>query len=314
MTLWNTLFWLICFDLLIGDPRSKFHPIVLLGKTASALEKWLWDHRWWSRASGIFHMLILMLIWLGGSWLIGVVLHQCFSPFYADLVQCLLASLFFAQRSLCEHGWNVAKAARISIESAREATSMLVGRDISQLDEDGCRRAAIESLSENFVDGVLTPLFWFALFGLPGLVAFKVASTLDSMVGYQNERYLHFGWAGAKLDDVMNFIPARLSVPFMCLGAFLIPKLSPIQCWKMAFKDHALLPSPNSGWSEAAMSGALQKRLCGPIYKEGKLACTVWVGNPDAPIGCSESDVRRAIALIFVSTLLFILFAGLISL
>jgi adenosylcobinamide-phosphate synthase len=218
-----------------------------------------------------------------------------------------MASFFFAQRSLCEHGWDVVVAARESIESARRATSMLVGRDISKLDEDGCRRAAVESLSENFVDGVLTPLFWFALLGLPGLVAFKVASTLDSMVGYKNEKYIQFGWAGARLDDVMNFIPARLSVPLLCFGSVFIRCLSPIKCWQMAFKDHDLLPSPNSGWSEAAMSGALQKRLCGPIYKQGELACTVWVGHEQDPVGCSESDVKRCVTLILTSTGLLVI-------
>lgn len=306
MPLWCSLFWMIFFDLIIGDPRSCYHPIVLMGNTASAIERWLWDRSLWGYTTGMAHMLILALIWVGGSCCLVWLLDYSLPSFYSELFQCLVASLFFAQRSLCEHGWNVVKAARDSVESAREATSMLVGRDISKLDEYGCRRAAVESLSENFVDGVLTPLFWFIIFGLPGLVAFKVVSTLDSMVGYKNERYLKFGWAGARSDDVMNFIPARLSVPLLCLGAFLIPKLSPIQCWKMAFKDHALLPSPNSGWSEAAMSGALQKRLCGPIYKMGALACTVWVGNPDAPVGCSERDVLRCISLIFVSTWLLV--------
>jgi adenosylcobinamide-phosphate synthase len=311
MPLWCSLFLIIFFDLILGDPRSPCHPIVLMGNTASSIEHWLWERSLWGYGTGIAHMLALMLIWVGGSCALVWLLDQCLSSFYSELIQCLVASLFFAQRSLCEHGWDVVKAARESVESAREATSMLVGRDISKLDEDGCRRAAVESLSENFVDGVLTPLFWFFIFGLPGLVAFKVVSTLDSMVGYKSERYLKFGWAGARMDDVMNFIPARLSVPLLCLGAFLIPKLSPIQCWKMAFKDHALLPSPNSGWSEAAMSGALRKRLCGPIYKSGELACTVWVGNPDAPVGCSEKDVVRCILLIFMSTSLCVLLAWL---
>jgi adenosylcobinamide-phosphate synthase len=306
---------LILFDFLIGDPRGNFHPIVLLGRQIVSTERFLrskgWDGYWGG---------ILLLIWTGGTWSCGAYIFTWAialffqSPWIPELMTVLVASIFLAQRSLMEHGCAVSRACQNSIEEGRYHTSMLVGRDVSQLDKSGCRRATVESLAENFVDGVFSPLFWFAVLGLPGMVFFKVVSTLDSMVGYKNETYLRLGWAGARMDDVMNFIPARLSVIFISLIALIHPYLSIRKCVKVAFSQHQWLPSPNSGWSEAAVAGALQKRLCGPIYKKGTLACTVWVGSGEDLKGCSDLDISRTNFLIVCSTMLWLVFLYILNL
>jgi adenosylcobinamide-phosphate synthase len=187
---------------------------------------------------------------------------------------------------------------------------MLVGRDTDRMDAAACDRAAVESIAENLVDGVLSPLFWLALLGLPGLLIFKIASTMDSMVGYKNERYLRFGWFGARLDDVLNWVPARLSVPLLAAAAAMVPGCSPRACWRVGLSQHALLPGPNKGWGETAAAGALRIRLAGPIWKDGRQVNDLWIGPAEAPEGGRPGDVTRMIRLAYFATALFMLLAG----
>ena len=133
--------------------------------------------------------------------------------------------------------------------------------------------------------------------GLPGLILFKVISTMDSMVGYRSERYLYFGWCGARLDDLFNFIPARLTAFLMVISAFLHPKMSGKSCLKVAWNQHSLVPGPNSGWSEAGAAGALQIRLAGPIYKEGEMVSDIWLGDPDHPENPTNEHMNQALTL-----------------
>ncbi len=166
------------------------------------------------------------------------------------------------------------------------------------MDVAACRRAAIESLSENLTDGFISPLFWYVILGLPGLVLFKVVSTMDSMVGYKTPLYLRFGWCGARTDDLMNFIPARftwLLLSFLCL---FLPGTSARKALRIGWQQHAILPGPNSGWSEAATAGALERRLLGPIWAKGVLVTDIWLGDlNDSPAG-DDSDLKRASVLI----------------
>ena len=134
------------------------------------------------------------------------------------------------------------------------------------MDIANCRRAAIESLSENLTDGFVSPLGWYVVAGLPGLLLFKVVSTMDSMVGYKTTRYLKFGWCGARLDDVMNFIPARITFSLLSLISYLVPGCSGRKALRIGWRQHSVLPGPNSGWSEAATAGGIQRRLLGPIW------------------------------------------------
>jgi adenosylcobinamide-phosphate synthase len=178
------------------------------------------------------------------------------------------------------------------------------------MDVAACRRAAIESLSENFVDGYLSPVFWYLLLGLPGLLLFKVASTMDSMVGYKTPLYLRFGWCGARLDDVMNYVPARLAWLLLGLAAMPFRGLSSRKAWSVGWSQHSILPGPNPGWSEATVAGALQRRLIGPIWKDGAVVTEVWIGDASDPeAGRDMEDVRRAIRLIVAASVLLVVFA-----
>src|SRR5207244_3824087 len=152
---------------------------------------------------------------------------------------------------------------------ARLAVSALVGRDTDRMDAAGCRRAAVESLSENLTDGFVSPVFWYVLGGVPGLVLFKIVSTMDSMVGYKTPTHLRFGWCGARLDDVMNYVPARLTWLLMSALAAILPGYSGRKAWRVGLEQHGLLLGPNSGWSEAATAGALERRIVGPIWLKG---------------------------------------------
>ena len=151
----------------------------------------------------------------------------------------------------------------------------------------------------------MSPLFWYALAGPPGLVAFKVFSTLDSMVGNRSERYLRFGWFSARTDDALNWIPARLTWLLTALAALAVPRAAPLPALAVGWRQHAVVPGPNSGWSEAAMAGALRRRLVGPIAQGGVRVTDVWLGDPGSPPAGEEAgDVPRAMALAAVAGLL----------
>jgi adenosylcobinamide-phosphate synthase len=165
------------------------------------------------------------------------------------------------------------------------------------MDGSACRRAAVESLSENLTDGFVSPVFWYVLLGLPGIVLFKIVSTMDSMVGYKTPEYLRFGWCGARLDDLMNYLPARLTWLLIAAIAFVLPGLSGRKAWRVGWQQHALLLGPNSGWSEAAIAGAIQRRIVGPIWLRGSLVTELWIGDPGDPPLSTSADVRRAVHL-----------------
>jgi len=190
---------------------------------------------------------------------------------------------------------------------------MLVGRDTAQLDRGGVVRAAIESLAENLTDGVLTPLWVLCLFGLPGLILVKAVSSLDSMVGYKNERYRRFGWAAARSDDLVHWLPARLSMPLIALAAALL-RLHPRLAVSTARRWRRLPASPNSGWSEAACAGALRVRLIGPISYQGRVVNETFMGDGDWPTALDGSHLNQALRLVLVCGVLALVFGlGLIA-
>jgi adenosylcobinamide-phosphate synthase len=215
----------------------------------------------------------------------------------AWIVHGVILYSLLALGDLFHHVFGVNKAlARDGLAAGRAAVAQLVARDTERMDEAACRRTAIESLSENLTDGFVSALFWYVLAGLPGLVVFKVASTMDSMVGYKTPQYIHFGWCGARADDVMNYVPARITWLLLALSAAAVPGCSPRKAFVIALRQHALTPSPNSGWSECATAGAIQRRLVGPIWKQGTMVTDIWLGDPaDPPAGTSHDLVRAAI-------------------
>jgi adenosylcobinamide-phosphate synthase len=294
----------VLVDLAIGDPTYAWHPIRLVGRALSWMEAKL-------RAAGLdgYTGGVLLFIWLSTTAIAVVILAMAaaaaVSTNMAWLIHAFLVYSLLALGDLLQHVWKIEAAARAGeLPRARTAVSALVGRDTDRMDAGACRRAAVESLSENLTDGFVSPIFWYVLAGLPGIVLFKVVSTMDSMVGYKTDRYLRFGWCGARLDDVMNYVPARLTWLVIVAVAAALPGYSASKAWNVGLRQHALLAGPNSGWSEAATAGALQRRLVGPIWLKSTQVTDLWIGDPGDASLESRNDVMRAIALSVVSGLL----------
>ena len=287
----------VLLDFLIGDPVYSAHPVRLIGRTLSWVEGLLRKLGADGYGGGIALFLLLSVVWVGGTsaLLLGL---QKWNHTTASAVHLFLAYSCLALHDLVRHAWAVEVAAcRGDLDGARTSISKLVGRDTDRMDIAACRRAAIESLSENLTDGFVSPLCWYVVAGLPGLVLFKVVSTMDSMVGYKTPRYLKFGWCGARLDDLMNFVPARITWLLLTLFSFVIPGCSGEKALRIGWRQHSILPGPNSGWSEAATAGGIQRRLLGPIWAEGSLVTDVWLGDPSDPPAGSGSDLPRAAIL-----------------
>jgi adenosylcobinamide-phosphate synthase len=296
----------VILDLLLGDPVYPWHPIRLIGVTLSLFERVLRRIGADGYGGGIALFFLLAVVWAGGT---AAVLFpvRIANEKIAFVIEVFLAYSCLALRDLLKHSWAVEAAARAwDLAGARVAIARLVGRDTDRMDIAACRRAAIESLSENLTDGFTSAIAWYVVAGLPGLVLFKVVSTMDSMVGNRTPRYLRFGWCGARLDDVMNFIPARLTWILISVVAFFVPTCSGAKAFRVGWRQHAILPGPNSGWSEAAIAGGIQRRLIGPIWMSGKLVTDVWVGDAgDRAAGEDETDVWRASILVCATGLVF---------
>jgi len=298
---------IVALDWWLGDPVYQWHPIRVMGRVVQRLEKILFASNHNTRAGGVMLVLLTTLIFVVPVWFLHHFLWSFFSPlgFAWDVYWGFHC---FALGDLVQHVRRIGSAvASGDMAAARHATSMLVGRDTEPMDGAACCRAGIESLAENLTDGVIAPLFWFALLGIPGMVFFKVASTLDSMVGYKNARYLFFGWAGARLDDVMNFIPARLTWLLTVCVARVVRGYSYAKAWRVGLDQHHLAPGPNSGWSETAFAGALELRIAGPIYRNGVLVTDIWLGNSEDRIDAGIPDLERAIRLAQMVTVFFTL-------
>jgi adenosylcobinamide-phosphate synthase len=213
----------------------------------------------------------------------------------AWLIESVLAATLLAQRSLGEHVAAVAEALDQSVPDGRRAVAKIVGRDPEALDGPAVARAAIESLAENFSDGVVAPAFWLAVAGLPGIALYKAINTADSMIGHLSPRYRAFGWAAARLDDLVNLPAARLTALLIALGAVLTPGASPGNALSTAWRDARSHRSPNAGWPEAAMAGALGLRLAGPRVYGGEPVADAWMGQGRAD--ATASDIEEALAL-----------------
>jgi adenosylcobinamide-phosphate synthase len=284
----------VALDGVLGDPVYRWHPVRLMGDTLSALERALRRLGMDGYAGGILLFLLLAAFWVL-ALSASILAAAAVAPWLGFLLHVLLVYSLLALRDLLVHAHRVQQAANAGdLPGARHAIAQLVGRDTAQMDYEACRRAAIESLSENVADGFVSPVFWYLLAGVPGIVLFKVVSTMDSMVGYKTPRYLRFGWCGARTDDLMNLLPARLSWLLIAFVAVWTPGSSARKALAVGWKQHALVPGPNSGWSEAAMAGALQRRLIGPIWAGGVMVANVWLGDDGAPPAGTSEDLQRA--------------------
>ena len=239
------------------------HPVQWMGALIDRLDQcanWPDDAPARRRTSGAAVLVILLVASVVPAFLIADVLDAF--P-YGWIAEGLLAAPFFAQKSLSDAVAGVSAALETSLPDARQAVAHIVGRDTDTLDKSGVARAAIESLAENTSDGIVAPLFWFLLFGLPGIVAYKAINTADSMLGHRNTRFADFGWASARLDDLVNIIPSRLTALLFAAAALAMPKADPVGALSSALRDAPRHASPNAGWPEAAMAGALGITLGG---------------------------------------------------
>jgi adenosylcobinamide-phosphate synthase len=241
------------------------HPVTWAGALISWLEARLnsGNRR---RLKGVLALALLILTALALGLLIIAITRRL--PF-GWVLEALLASVLLAQKELGRAVKAVADGLSLSLDSGRSAVSHIVGRDPDTLDEPGVARAAIESLAESTSDGIVAPLFWLLLGGLPGILIYKAVNTADSMIGHKTQRYLEFGWASAKFDDLLNWIPARFTALLIAGASFLTRRADPEQAWSTALHDASKHDSPNAGWPEAAFAGALGFRLGGPRSYDG---------------------------------------------
>ncbi len=287
------LLGVLLLDAALGDMPALFrrvpHPVALLGRMIDRLDSRLnrlerpaADRR----LRGAFTLLAVTATSAAAGWALGLL---------GWLPTLLLAFLLIAQRGLFDHVAAVAAGLDAGLEQGREAVSHIAGRDPASLDAHGVARAGIESLAENFSDGVVAPAFWFLLLGLPGLCAFKAINTLDSMIGHRTQRHEAFGFWSARADDVACFLPARLSALLIMGSAFCFRRASPLGAWRAVLNDAHRHRSPNAGWPEAAMAGALGLALAGPRRYSGRTVRDAWMGRGRSR--ATPQDIHRALRL-----------------
>jgi adenosylcobinamide-phosphate synthase len=226
------------------------------------------------------------------------------------VLNALVATAFIAQKSMRDHVADVARALSSSVAEGRVSVAKIVGRETKELDESGVTKAALESLAENTADGIVAPVFWFAVAGLPGLVAYKAINTADSMIGHKSERYLYFGFVAAKLDDLVNLPASRLAAVFFVLSAALKNTAHAKAAWNAVWRDASLHRSPNAGWPEAAMAGALGLKFGGPRRYDDGVVDLAWMG--DGREHMTHGDIQEGLAL--YDRALWIMFAVLVVL
>ena len=291
-------------DLTLGDPTTWPHPVRWLGRLIAFLEGPLRRTFRNPRIAGLALTGICIIV-AAGSAAVTVSLATQLHPILGLAAAAALIYWAISVKDLADHARAVhLPLSQGNLPAARQALTKIVGRETSQLTEAGVIRATVETIAENTVDGVVSPLFYTALGGPPLVWAFKAASTLDSMVGYKSEPYQEFGWAGARLDDLFNWLPARLSGGLFTLAAWLT-RLDWRQTWKICRRDGHRHASPNAGWPEAAISGALGLRLGGPNVYHGELVDKPWLGDgwrePDT------SDILKAVRLLYAVSALTVL-------
>ena len=277
----------MALDAVMGEPRWLWsrvpHPAVLMGRLIGWADiRFNTGPRW--------HNGVLVVMGLvAGAALLGVVIEALPLGWLWSLIG---GAILLAQKSLVQHVQAVADGLRYGVGEGRRAVAMIVGRDTRAMDEPAIARAAIESAAENFSDGVIAPAFWFLVGGLPGILVYKIVNTADSMIGYRTPRHEEFGWAAARLDDVLNWVPARITACLIALAFWSGRAVDVVR------QDAGLHRSPNAGWPEAAMAGVLDVALSGPRSYHGQSRDFPWVnGSGERQIGVAE--IERAISVLW---------------
>ncbi|MDR6951609.1 adenosylcobinamide-phosphate synthase [Ancylobacter sp. 3268] len=312
LTLGLTLVALL-FEAAFGYPAFLLprlgHPVMWAGWLIGFLDRSLnldGDPPGDRRFAGLVSLVVVLLVCTGAGLAAQKLLLLLPMGF---VLVALLGSTLLAQRSLHDHVARVAEGLDAGLAEGRAAVSLIVGRDPDALDEAGVSRAAIESLAENFSDGIVAPALWMAIGGLPGICMYKAANTADSMIGHRTERFIDFGRAAARFDDLINLPASRLAGGLLIAAALLMPGASARGAWEAVRRDARFHKSPNAGWPEAALAGALGLALAGPRVYHGQLVTDGFMGTGGRR-DCTAADIRRALALYRIADALLIALAG----
>ncbi|MCH7889096.1 MAG: cobalamin biosynthesis protein CobD [Proteobacteria bacterium] len=297
----------LLLDAYIGDPpglwRVAPHPVALMGRAVAGLERRLNRESRGEADRRVRGVLVVLFLTAAGAAVGWAISRTARAVPFGWLAELALVMTLVAQRSLYRHVGAVARALEEGgLAEGRRAVAHIVGRNPANLDRYGVARGAIESCAENLADGVIGPVFWYVLLGLPGLVASKMVNTLDSMIGHRSPRYRAFGAAAARLDDAVNFVPARLSGAIVALAAALVPRANPVAAARTMLRDAGKHRSLNAGWPEAAMAGALGLALAGPRRYGDAVVKDAWLG--DGRARATPGDIRRALYLFVVACLI----------
>ena len=317
----NTLNLIFAYliDLIVGDPPHFPHPVILIGKLINKLDKLLYKKEksnGYKFLAGLLLVLIVLGITYFSTWfllyLIGLI-----HPLLAWLLSIWLISTTIAHKGLKEAGGKIKKLLEEKkIKEARTEVGYIVGRDTQNLNDSEIIRATIETISENIVDGITSPLFYAFLGGAPLAMTYRAVNTLDSMLGYKNDKYFYFGKTAARVDDLFNYIPARLTAIFIVAAAYLLPETAGKDAWQVVKRDAKKHPSPNSGFSESAVSGALKIRLGGLNYYQGQPSFRPYLGNNLEPLTTDKIDQTielmgaSALGFVVIFTMLKLLLRG----
>ena len=296
----------IILDAFFGEARFLFrwfgHPVEWIGKIINFFDTKL-NRETRSDVDRTLRgaLVVAFIVLLSGGFGVAVTGVSVKSS-WGWLLELTVIFSLLAGRSLYDHVKKVAISLDESIKSGRLAVGHIVGRDSSVLDDHGVARAAIESAAENFSDGVVAPIFWYILFGLPGICIYKSINTMDSMIGYKNRRYAAFGFVAARLDDALNIVPSRIAGLLIVFAALFVPTANPIGAWSAMWRDSSKHDSPSAGWTEASMAGALNIALGGPRKYSNKIINGAWMGSGTAQV--TTRDIRRALNLYIIANLL----------
>lgn len=305
--------WAFLLDCLLGDPNSKYHPVALIGRCISFYERRLYKIKDQAKQK-IFHGFLTVVLVIFTVLIVAFLLELIggtINPWIGYAIDILLLYIAISPRSLATAGLEIANLLRRKkLEQARKRVGYIVGRKTSDLDEGEITRATVETVAENTVDGIIAPLLFFACFGSLGAIFYRTVNTLDSMLGYKNDRYLYFGRVAARLDDIANYIPARITAVLFVLGAAILG-----HDWRRAIRitvrDAHKHPSPNGGYAEAPVAGALHIRLGGYNTYGETTSFRAYMGDPVRPL--KAYHIMKTIGLMYICTLLGLVLSMVVS-
>lgn len=295
-------------DTIIGDPNSCWHPVVLMGKLIGALEKWFYqkeDSDGKKFTMGAMLVLITLLVTYEAAAAVMMLSYRIPWSYGSAVAGGILLSFTISPKSLAKAGKGIYTLLILGqLEEARKKVGWIVGRDTENLDDAEIARATVETIAENTVDGIIAPLFFFVIGGVPLAVLYRAANTMDSMIGYKNDKYLYFGRAAAKLDDVLNYIPARITGVLFIFAACVLG-FDYKNAYRVMLRDAEKHPSPNGGYAEATVAGALHIRLGGVNSYFGKKHFRAYMGDVIEMI--APKHIMECIRMMYTVTVMFIL-------